>query len=1085
MSTTADVDGLFARMSQLESAEERQSWLLLHPLLAEPTVIDRLAARPSSASSCAALAELQAFAAEVGESPTSYPLGQGPLERLWKRVLDGELREERALEMAAAGPVADVLGERYARTVGFYCAKRALSSENWQRALRLHQLLLAAARSCSNPMARAVRIRAEREWLVTACAVLMHVADGRVYRDAMQGGDWLLRTLDSEEEGQLYVETLHYLGVLNLDPYTAFRNPYSHEAEHRVWLSNTALEFGAEVTEGIPEPAAALALAEGYLSRAAAHAEGRYAAYIAKARHQAADWRELLEKGQGRASVAPLLTGASALVTPDEDPKRWLSLAESTLASGGRVDEEHLLSLLAVSPDEWAARAGSSYAVEVITTTLLLLARDDPWHGIERATQTYRLIEGVPLEAQRANFFRSVVRCFEAVAVGLGMDSFESGVAGRLVQETPKYLQDVSTSVHAATLIAVASASPVSDDESSGLVLVDRAVEIAPEIARMHAPLLTWVRLSLWLGVGANAANADPQRNVEAIAAYESALVLSIEGDFRTQGIDLWDRLENIAWRQDFGGARAILKTLVRLALVSEFALGELALERIRGICEQLSRCFAKHDPERLLIIWQIAKGHRWAASLGGAAGYRPREDDEAQRILRTVAEARRELPEGGDLSPWLAGTDSTLFEAWLMSYVRTERYGGDGWERVANLKMTLDERLAANLVPKSAPPPLSVREIQNAIPADAVMLSLYTGRYSEEARATYALLVTRENISAVVSVRTAEADGYKIKWRGRSTVLSTVGASLADLRSTLAEAPAHGAVVSESGARALEAGLAEMLPSLSDDLVALHNAGKKHLIFAPHDAFHFAPFHLFTIGGAPLADHWLVSYLPNLALLGRTRPKTPAYQRSRATCIGLSFKDSEGGWTPIEEARLEAEQIASILECKALLDGQASKPAVVEAFENSTCVHIASHGALDVDAAAFQMIVLEPADEENALFAYEMLDLNLSGLELVTLSACETALGRIDRSDNLRGLGAALFTAGVNTIVGTLWEAETTASHTFFTSFYRSLDAAGNRGPLTAFRAAQIETRARHPEYRDWGAFYIAGGLHEVGLRV
>lgn len=29
-----------------------------------------------------------------------------------------------------------------------------------------------------------------------------------------------------------------------------------------------------------------------------------------------------------------------------------------------------------------------------------------------------------------------------------------------------------------------------------------------------------------------------------------------------------------------------------------------------------------------------------------------------------------------------------------------------------------------------------------------------------------------------------------------------------------------------------------------------------------------------------------------------------------------------------------------------------------------------------------------------------------------------------------------------------------------------------------TAFAGAQRETRRKHPEYRDWGAFYLVGGL-------
>jgi CHAT domain-containing protein len=75
---------------------------------------------------------------------------------------------------------------------------------------------------------------------------------------------------------------------------------------------------------------------------------------------------------------------------------------------------------------------------------------------------------------------------------------------------------------------------------------------------------------------------------------------------------------------------------------------------------------------------------------------------------------------------------------------------------------------------------------------------------------------------------------------------------------------------------------------------------------------------------------------------------------------------------------------------------------------------------------------------------------------------------------DNLRGLPAALLLAGVRTIVGTLWPVAPEPSRTFFTSFYRHL--LGPRGALDAFAAAQRETRAVYPHYRDWAAFTFVG---------
>lgn len=105
---------------------------------------------------------------------------------------------------------------------------------------------------------------------------------------------------------------------------------------------------------------------------------------------------------------------------------------------------------------------------------------------------------------------------------------------------------------------------------------------------------------------------------------------------------------------------------------------------------------------------------------------------------------------------------------------------------------------------------------------------------------------------------------------------------------------------------------------------------------------------------------------------------------------------------------------------------------------------------------------------------AHELLGMDLRGLELVTLSACETALGRFDVADNLRGLTATLLRAGARAIVGTLWPVETGTSTDFFTAVYTELGRGTTIG--RAYSVAQQTTRRVHPQYRDWGAFVLLG---------
>ena len=68
----------------------------------------------------------------------------------------------------------------------------------------------------------------------------------------------------------------------------------------------------------------------------------------------------------------------------------------------------------------------------------------------------------------------------------------------------------------------------------------------------------------------------------------------------------------------------------------------------------------------------------------------------------------------------------------------------------------------------------------------------------------------------------------------------------------------------------------------------------------------------------------------------------------------------------------------------------------------------------------------------------------------------------------------ACLLLAGVESIVGTLWEVRSDTTRAFFVELYREL--AKNRSRRDAFRKAQLHLRKRFPHPSDWGAFYLLG---------
>jgi CHAT domain-containing protein len=264
------------------------------------------------------------------------------------------------------------------------------------------------------------------------------------------------------------------------------------------------------------------------------------------------------------------------------------------------------------------------------------------------------------------------------------------------------------------------------------------------------------------------------------------------------------------------------------------------------------------------------------------------------------------------------------------------------------------------------------------------------------------------------------------------------------------------------------------VLGGLESTLHQLESEGYEHLIICPHGSTHFLPWHLLMQEETLLADRWAVTFLPSLELLRRRRDSE--FGRTGAYALGMSFGgEAPHGQRALPDVPDELSQIASATGARALLDDEATEEALVRGLAEARWLHVATHGRHQVAAPAFQALFLAPHGASDGIInAYELLAHDLRGLELVTLSACESALGRFDIGDNLRGLPAALFQAGAQAIIGTLWEVNSAVSAFFFTKLYERL-AAGD-GRVEAFAAAQSATRERYPAFFHWAAFHYSG---------
>ena len=173
--------------------------------------------------------------------------------------------------------------------------------------------------------------------------------------------------------------------------------------------------------------------------------------------------------------------------------------------------------------------------------------------------------------------------------------------------------------------------------------------------------------------------------------------------------------------------------------------------------------------------------------------------------------------------------------------------------------------------------------------------------------------------------------------------------------------------------------------------------------------------------------------------------------------------------------AETEAKAIAQLLQAQAFIGKDATKSVILQQLKTARIAHLATHGLLDdfkllgVPGA----IALAPSGNDNGLLtASEIFDLKLNA-ELVVLSACDTGRGDI-KGDGVIGLSRSLISAGVPSIIVSLWAVPDAPTASLMTDFYRQVSQ--NSDKATALRNAMLTTMKQHPNPKDWAAFTLIG---------
>lgn len=146
--------------------------------------------------------------------------------------------------------------------------------------------------------------------------------------------------------------------------------------------------------------------------------------------------------------------------------------------------------------------------------------------------------------------------------------------------------------------------------------------------------------------------------------------------------------------------------------------------------------------------------------------------------------------------------------------------------------------------------------------------------------------------------------------------------------------------------------------------------------------------------------------------------------------------------------------------------------------------IHCATHGVLDNNHPLYSYLLFSNADgdggNDGLLEAREIMNLELNA-DLVVLSACETARGRVGAGEGMIGMSWAFFAAGSRATIVSQWKVNSASTAEWMTGFYQELRPAADGKKFVkadALRLAMLkmmkDRRYSHPFY--WAGIVLIG---------
>jgi len=227
-----------------------------------------------------------------------------------------------------------------------------------------------------------------------------------------------------------------------------------------------------------------------------------------------------------------------------------------------------------------------------------------------------------------------------------------------------------------------------------------------------------------------------------------------------------------------------------------------------------------------------------------------------------------------------------------------------------------------------------------------------------------------------------------------------------------------------------------------------LNEIGADTILYAPDGVLRYVPLAALYDGQQWLVQRYKINNITAFSLTDLdTQPVKEAKLLAAAFATGhfsFSIGEQTFDFNGLPFAGQEVNNLAMLYpDMMKLLDEDFNPAAVVPELNSFNIVHFATHAAL-VSGKAYESFILFGSGDRVTVDQVKH-DWTLTNVDLIVLSACETALGTVaGKGEEILGLGFLMESAGARATIASLWSVDDGGTQRLMNEFYRILKQPG-----------------------------------------